>query len=215
MGRQLTIGLLRLGHDVEVVTLDKPREQDDKQFAQGWPCPIHCLGPAYSSYLYSPRLVPWLIANARRYDAIVVHNIYRYFGYAVWKATRITGSRYFLFTHGMLDPWFKKHSLKHLKKTAFWKLAGHKMLRDATAVLYTAADEQELAPQSFSPYECNERIVGLGIDDPVAILGRDIGRFPEIARVPAKKGYVLFLGRITAKKRVDLLIRGFASAFRK
>jgi glycosyltransferase involved in cell wall biosynthesis len=213
-GRQLTIGMLRQGHDVEVVTLDKPEEKDDKQAERGWPCTIHRLGPTYSYYLYSRRLVPWLIANAGRYDAIVVHNMYRHIGYGVWKATRVTGSRYFLFTHGMLDPWFKTLSLKHLKKSLFWKLAGRRMLRDATAVLYTAEDEKELAPQSFSPYECNERIVGLGIDDPAASLGMDIERFREIAKVPAKKGYVLFLGRITAKKRVDLLIRGFAAAFR-
>lgn len=209
-GRLLALAMQRQGHDVEVVSLDPP----GNAWQESWPFPVHRLGPSYSYYLYSPRLVPWLIANAHRFDSVLIHDIYRYIGYGVWKASQSSGARYHLFTHGMLDPWYKTNSLKHLKKTIFWKLAGYRMFRDAEAVLYTAEDEKHLAPQSFSPYGFNERIVGLGGDDPLPALGGDLEALRHSANTPAEPGYVLFLGRITQKKRVDLLIQGFAAAFR-
>ena len=208
--RLLTLGMLRQGQDVEAVTLSPP----GNPWVAQWPCTVHSLGPSYSRYLYSPRLIPWLIGNTAKYDALVVHNIYRYIGYGVWRASRTTGSRYYLFTHGMLAPWFKTQSLKHLKKRIFWKLAGHKMFRDAAAVLYTADDEKALARLSYAPYQCEERVVGPGIADPVGTIQPDVRGFRELAALPDGIGYLLFLGRVTAKKRVDLLIRGFASAFR-
>jgi glycosyltransferase involved in cell wall biosynthesis len=202
--RVLTLGMLRQNQDVEVVTLSPP----DNPWSARWPCPVHCLGPSYTRYLYSPRLIPWLIANCANYDALVVHNIYRYIGYGVWRATRTTGSRYYLFTHGMLAPWFRTQSLKYAKKTIFWKLAGHRMFRDAATVLYTAEDEMAYARYSFSPYQCQEHVVGLGIADPVGAIEPDVTAFRPVAP------YLLFLGRITPKKRVDLLIRAFASVYR-
>lgn len=207
--RLLTVGLLRQGQDVEVATLSQPVNP----WTQAWPCKVHCLGPSFTRYLYSPRLIPWLIANASNYDALVVHNMYRYIGYGVWRASRTTGSRYYLFTHGMLAPWFKTQRVKHLKKRFFWKLAGHRMFRDAAAVLYTAEEEKAVAKLSYSPYECEERVVGLGIADPAGAIQPDVSQFREAAHVPDGVGYVLFLGRVTAKKRVDLLIQGFAAAF--
>ena len=222
-GRLLTIGMLRLGQDVEVVSLDSPGDASPGAAASGtraeddWPCTVHRLGPSYGSYLYAPRLLPWLTANAASYDAIVIHNIYRYIAYAAWQASRKTGIPYYLFTHGMLDPWFKSQPLKWLKKRLFWKLAGRKMFRDAAAVLYTAEDEKALAHLAFSPYDCNERVVGLGVADPP---GQEhgggmeaLGAFRNQVHLPDQAGYLLFLGRVTPKKRVDLLIRAFAATF--
>lgn len=170
-------------------------------------------GPSYSRYLYSPRLIPWLISNAGKYQALVVHNIYRYIGYGVWRASRATGSRYYLFTHGMLAPWFKTQPIKYLKKSIFWKLVGRQMFRDAAAVLYTAEEEKAGAQLWYSPNQCNERVVGLGIADPVGAIEPDVSAFRRRAQVPDGAAYLLFLGRITAKKRVDLLIRAFAAVF--
>ena len=207
--RLLTLGMLRQGQDVEVVTLAPP----GNPWVRDWACKVHCLGPSYSRYLYSPRLIPWLTANAPKFDALVVHNIYRYISYGVWRASRATGSRYYLFTHGMLEPWFKTQSLKHLKKRIFWKLAGHKMFRDAAAVLYTAEGEKAVSKLSYSPYQCEERVVGLGIADPAGTTSPDVAAFRKKSALPEGARYVLFLGRVTPKKRVDLLIQGFASVF--
>lgn len=208
--RLLTLGLLRQRQQVEVVTLSPP----DNPWSARWPCPVHALGPSYTRYLYSPRLIPWLIDKSACYDALVVHNIYRYIGYGVWRASRITGSRYYLFTHGMLAPWFQTQRLKHMKKTIFWKLAGHRMFHDAAAVLYTGEEEKAAARLSYSPYRCEERVVGLGIADPAGAIEPDVDAFRHMAHLPGDARYLLYLGRVTAIKRVDLLIQSFASVFR-
>jgi glycosyltransferase involved in cell wall biosynthesis len=209
-GRLLALGMRRRGLHVEIVTLDSPSNRLD----ENWPFTIHCLGPAHGSYLYSPRLIPWLIRRAGDFDATVVHDMYRYIGYAAWRANRITGSPYYLFTHGMLDPWYNKPSLKALKKQIFWKLAGRRMLRDAAVVLYTAEDERHLAHLSYSPFECRESVVGLGIEDPVRNARLEDSAFRRNIGLPDDQPYILFLGRITEKKRVDLLIRSFAAIYR-
>ena len=62
---------------------------------------------------------------------------------------------YFVFTHGMLDPWFKRtYPLKHLKKWLYWPWAEYRVLRDAQAVLFTCEEERILARQSFWLYKC-------------------------------------------------------------
>ena len=54
-------------------------------------------------------------ANAHRYDAVIVNGIWRYHAFGAWRALRGTHAL-LLFTHGMLDPWFKRsYPLKHLK----------------------------------------------------------------------------------------------------
>src|SRR5262249_24621381 len=71
------------------------------------------------------------------------------------------------FTHGMLDPWFKRrYPLKHLKKWLYWPWAEYRVLRDARAVLFTCEDERRLASRSFWLYRAHERVVGYGIAPP-------------------------------------------------
>jgi len=209
-GRLLAAGMLKQGIQVEVASLDPPGDQ----WQSNWPCTVHRLGPARGSYQYSPRLIPWLVAHESSYDSIVVHNMYRYIGYAVWRAGRKTGVPYYLFTHGMLDPWFKRPSLKALKKYLFWQAAGYRMLRDAAAVLYTAEDEKTLAGIGDLFIAGREHVVGLGIEDPCGQRRMADGELRQALGLPSNPAYLLFLGRITEKKRVDLLIRGFAAAFR-
>src|SRR6185369_1025321 len=40
------------------------------------------LGPGrLGTYCYSDRLIPWLRANARRYDSVIVHGLWQYHGW--------------------------------------------------------------------------------------------------------------------------------------
>jgi hypothetical protein len=82
-------------------------------------------------------------------------------------ALRGIGQHYFVFPHGMLDPWFKRtYPFKHLKKWLYWPWAEYRVLRDAQAVLFTCEEEKRLARESFWLYRCNERVVTLGIARP-------------------------------------------------
>jgi glycosyltransferase involved in cell wall biosynthesis len=201
----------RQGSDVEVLTLDDPRSE----WLTDFPLPRHALGPSFFKYGYTPRLVPWLRKHASEFDLVVVNGVWQYTSFAVWRALRNTKTPYVVFTHGMLDPWFKRqYPLKHLKKWLYWPWAEYRVLRDATAVLFTAEEEKRLARRSFWLYRCNEVVINYGTAAPPADDGASADRFRRAFPSVGDKRIILFLGRIHEKKACELLIRAFGSMLR-
>jgi len=208
--RQLGATQGSAGHHVEIASLDPP----NAPFLRHTSLPVHALGPAHFGYNFSARFVPWLRANRRKYDAVIVNGIWQFHSFGTWRALRNSSTPYVLFTHGMLDPWFKKeYPLKHLKKWMYWPWADYRVLRDAQAVLFTCEEERVLARSSFWLYRCNEAVVSCGtarpIGDPKRELQTFFDRYPELRG----KKLVLFMGRIHPKKGCDLLIEAFAKVF--
>lgn len=206
--KQFSRALERQGHDVTIASLDGPLDP----WVKNCPHRVEALGPSRATYGMSPRFVPWLRDNAAQFDAVVVNGIWQFNSFGVWKALRGTGKHYFVFPHGMLDPWFKRtYPLKHAKKWFYWPWAEYRVLRDASSVLFTCEEERRLARDSFWLYRCNERVVSLGISRPSG--DPDTQREMFLRRFPDCRGkrIVLFLGRIHEKKGCDLLIRAFAA----
>ncbi len=82
---------------------------------------LYALGPGFLKYSYCARLVPWLRENARKFDIVIVNGIWQYQSFAVQHVLRDGSVPYVVYTHGMLDPWFKqRYPLKHLKKMLYW-----------------------------------------------------------------------------------------------
>ncbi len=206
----LTEAGLRQGHDIEIATLDAPGAARPADAL----CVIHHLGPTQlGSYSYAPRLLPWLRREAAGYDAVVVHGLWQYQGLAAWRALRDAATPYFVFTHGMLDPWFKRtYPLKHLKKLLYWPWAEYRVLRDARAVLFTCEQERLLARQSFALYRVNEAVSPFGSPEPAGDPGQQRKAFLDAWPELAGRRILLFLGRIHPKKGCDLLIEAFAQA---
>jgi glycosyltransferase involved in cell wall biosynthesis len=209
--KQSSAALAGRGHQVEIISLDAPTDP----WIRESPVPVHALGPGRGSYGYSARFTPWIRERRTHYDAVIVHGIWQYTSFGVWAALHRTATPYFVFPHGMLDPWFKRtYPLKHLKKLLYWPLAEYRVLRDAAAVLFTSEEERRLARESFSPYQCNEAVVNYGTAAPSVDLeaARDdfFNRFPQLRG----KQFLLFLGRLHEKKGCEELIKAFAATWR-
>ena len=199
------------GHSVSIVTLDAP----DAPFLKDVPLKVFALGPSQSAMRYNSKLVPWLLAHAREYDAVIVNGLWQYQGIGTRRALRKLGMPYYLFVHGMLDPWFKHtYPMKHFKKWLYWLLGEYRVLRDAQAVLFTSEEERLQARRSFWLYRAAERVVAYGTSPPPPdtpeLRAQFRSAFPELEGCRN----FLFLSRIHEKKGCDLLISAFAKAAR-
>jgi glycosyltransferase involved in cell wall biosynthesis len=165
-----------------------------------------------SGYGYRRGLPARIRALSQQHDAVIIEGIWQYHAYATWRALLGRGIPYFVYTHGMLDPWFKRtYPLKHLKKWAYWPWADYRVLRDARAVLFITEQERLLARQSFWLYEATERVVGYGTSAPPGDAEQQRELF--LSRFPQLRGqrFLLFLSRIHPKKGVDMLLEAFAA----
>lgn len=204
--RQRAAILHEWGHSVEACSLDDPAAA----YVSAHPFPVTALGPGTGAFGLAPRMKPWLIENAGRFDAVIVNGIWQYHSLAVRAAMTQLGKPYWVFTHGMLDPWFNEaYPLKRLKKNLYWRWGEYRVLRDAAGVIFTTEEEKVLARRSFRPYRVKEIVVSYGTAGPDIPREAAISAFAEKCPDASAGRYLLFLSRIHVKKGCDLLIEAF------
>ena len=198
----------------EVLTLDDPSAPFLQSTEGGIDFTVHALGPVSTRFGYNRRLIPWLRENRDHYDGVVIHGLWQYLGWAVRRAV-YPHKPYLVFTHGMLDPYFKRaFPLKHLKKIVYWLLNESWVLKNANRVLFTSEDEAQLATESFWPSRWRAAIVPYGASapkgDPIALRDAFLDRYPKLKNADGTpRRFILFLGRIHSKKGCDLLLEAF------
>src|SRR5439155_9696738 len=171
---------------------------------------VHALGPGLTRYRYSRALPKWLKEHGDKFDCVIVHGIWQHHSFAVWQRFHKTAVPYFVFPHGMLDPWFKRtFPLKHLKKWLCWPWADYRVLRDAAAVIFTSEEERLQARRSFWLYRAREKVSPLGVEaSPILPNAKSefLSRYPQLL---STRNF-LFLGRLHPKKGCDILLDAFA-----
>jgi glycosyltransferase involved in cell wall biosynthesis len=155
--------------------------------------------------VYSPDLGKALLAEIGDFQAVHIHSLYLYPQRAAGLAARRRKVPYVVSPHGALDPWLRRRG--RVQKGAAELVWQRRMLRRAAALHFTSEEESRLA-----------RDVAPGVPRFIVPLGVD---WHEFQQLPAPAAFsrdgpvVLFLGRLAAKKGLDVLIRSFAIARRR
>ncbi|WP_172308976.1 glycosyltransferase [Paraburkholderia solitsugae] len=201
---RLAAQLVTEGHCIHLVSLDEPVANGEiGQFAS-----VTRLGRGVFGYRLNLRLIRWLRAHAGEFDAIVVDGLWQFHGAAALVALGFRGIRYHVFSHGMLDPWFKRtYPLKHMKKLIYWLVIERQLLKRAASVIFTCETERLMARGSFPFYRVKEAISVLGTAPASGAVLEGRSR----ADISSERKRILYLSRIHEVKGVELLIEAFAS----
>lgn len=207
-----------LGHVHDVATMDPP----DAPFLKDFPGTVIPLGPPgahlapgngwiWERFGYTPGAVRWLKQGVKSYDAAIVSGLWNYGTMAARLSLVGSGVPYFVFTHGMLDPWERKSKpRKHQVKKLAWLVNEGVLLRNAESVLFTSEDEMLRSRDVFRPRWSRGRVVSYGTADaPDPSTLSDAAFLQKVPQL-GQKSYFLFLSRIHPKKACDLLLRSFS-----
>jgi glycosyltransferase involved in cell wall biosynthesis len=184
------------------VVVDKPIRGDDG--VERWYFSTQRSG----LYGFSMAMVKAIRRNLRSFDIVHIHTLYRFSSTLAAHYCRSYGVPYILRPHGTLDPYI--YSRHRMRKMIYETLIEKKNLQRAAAVHFTAAEEMRLA-QSLG-LKFRGIVVPLGVDAPKSQVHRaDLReRFANEWPETRDSKIILFLGRLTEKKGLDILVEAFA-----
>lgn len=209
---ELTSELSRQSVSCEIVTTRGYRVGVDQISPPG--VPIHSFDtefPAQFWTAYSPKLSRFLNERADSFDLIHIHQVWHYPGYAAFRFARKHKLPCILTIHSELSEWSLRQ--KTLKKRIYRLVLLDRILRNVNALHAITRAEKE-------------QVVKLGYETPVVVAPNGIEPAPFEAlpdpaeflqRFPVLKGkrIILFLGRLHAKKGLDILARSFSTIARR
>lgn len=155
---------------------------------------------------YSPRMATRLAEVVADYDLVHIHSLWLFPQFAAQRVARRRSVPYVVSPHGALDPYLRQRGrMRKAVTDAFWQ---NRMLRDAALLHITTVEEGELIADIAPTTPRHTVPVGVWTDR----MHRegDGARFRARFLGGSRAEVVLFLGRLTYKKGLDLLIRSFA-----
>ena len=194
--------LVNEGFKVDIVTCDK----ENKKITKLKNIKIINLGSYIgNTYRFSLKLYFWLVKNKNNYDYFIVHGIWQFMTLV---ARLVLKSKYLVFIHGQLDPFFKVNFFKRIKKQIYWYLVEKRNLLNSTSILLTSIGEKKSLNKTFvNTQEIKKNIVKYGIFKQKINRGKLLKQFYSQFPLLKHNNFYLFLGRFHEKKGCDIVIR--------
>ena len=225
LANSLTRGLARRGHQVTVCTTDAcdesrrlPKRATTGSRFRAWPAsrnadeveirvfPNISNGLAYHLQLFLPfGLNTYLSESAGSFDVAHLHACRNVPGAIAAYYLHRAGVPYVLAPNGTAP----RIERRLLAKRVFDVMMGHRMLQRATRVLAVSdAEQRQLHALGVDPAVIRLVPNPVDLDEFTSPIAR--GRFRARFGLPDASRLVMFLGKLTPRKRVDVLVRAFA-----
>jgi glycosyltransferase involved in cell wall biosynthesis len=204
---QISAELQRIGHDTTLLSFgvsddSRDRVADLVMRLQMDGESVFLLKAPFPNY-YGISM-PWEIWRALRYvpkcDLMILHQVYTVSTIVGAISSWISGKPYIVAPHGSLDPFPEEHH--RFRKRLFKFLIGNRILKRAEKIAVMHSSEQAHLPRNL---RAKAFVLGLGVMPPVD----NVNTVKSSSEVE-----LLFMGRLAAGKRVDLLIAAMPSVLR-
>jgi glycosyltransferase involved in cell wall biosynthesis len=164
---------------------------------------VHNVWALGGRYGLAPSMARTLHRTIATYDLVHIHWLYNFSCIAAARAALASGVPYVVQPHGSLDPHLRKKN--QLVKQVYMATVGRPLLRKAAAVVFDTPEESQLA--AYAPRRPEWTLpTGLAREDFDSLPPRGTFR----AAFPAVTGpFLLFVGRLSAQKGLDLLLGAF------
>lgn len=164
---------------------------------------FHHVWPIASRFGYAPSLLTSLKRTIRNYDLVHIHWLYNFACIAAARAAVAAKVPFVVQPRASLDPHMRKKN--SIAKRLYLSTLGRPLLTQAAAVVFTAEEERALAAYGRRRPEW---VIPNGLDLRVYERLPAAGTFR--AAFPALDGpFLLFLGRISRQKGLNLLLPAF------
>ena len=208
---QASVALTERGHFVEIVTTNANRPgvleiETGREIEWGGAAATFHPISKPRRYTTSWSMLADLQRRASTFDVVHIHYLYRFHGLAAAAAARSHGVPYVIQAHGSLDPWHRNQ--KRLAKDLYHALIEDPIIRGAAAMICTSRRE-ELSIRHLG-YTVPTWVIPIGIDAN-ELRAPGSADFCETHGIDGDAQVVTFLGRISEKKGVPLLLEAFRS----
>ena len=195
-----SIALSNQGFKIDILTADF----GNSNFFKSKNIRVINKGPRFGNYALNFKLFNWLSKHRNDYDLFIVHGIWQF---NTLIARILLKKKYFVFTHGQLDPFFKLNLIKKIKKQIYWYLIEKKNLLLSRSLILTSEGEKKSLKHTFvNTNGIRKTVVRYGINQPKFNKNKALRYFYKKFPNLKNKRFLLFLGRFHEKKGCDILI---------
>ena len=212
--RGLAMALANKGIECEFVTTSGGRYREPPLTVPG--VPVHAFAATSLSFAWnahSPGLARFVRKRIADFDVVHVHELWHHPGFVGCQSASRRRIPHVISLRGGLDP--VALGQKAARKWLYMRLVQGPMLRSASAV-HALTDVEARHARALN-LAVAPAVIPNGVDPglPDAVRRVDVSAFIRRHPTLAGKRIILFLGRLTANKGVDLLARSFALVRRR
>jgi glycosyltransferase involved in cell wall biosynthesis len=161
--------------------------------------------------VFAPRMYRAIAAEAARSDVVHIHSLFLFPQFAAHRGARAAGVPHIVSPRGALDPYLRRRStIVKAIADATWQ----RRLLEGASLLHLTSEEEARQARDIVP-RVPRAVIPNGVrwDGFGALPSRDEFRVRHLGGSDGP--LVMFLGRLSHKKGLDVLVRAFAAARRE